>query len=115
MELFNSIENEEKFFEKFSTLSKIFAENKAKRCGLEEYRKVLRAQIMVEASKNGVKSHQTQQRDAEADPRYLQIVLAYETAVELETRAYMEIEILRMQFERWRTSRADERAAMNLR
>lgn len=115
MELFDTIENEERFYEEFSRLSRIFAENKAKRSGLEEYRKVLRAQIMVEAGRNGVKSHQTQQRDAEADPRYLQIVLAFETAIELETRAYMEIELLRMKFEKWRTARADERAAMNLR
>ena len=112
---YNSEELEEKFFVDFSRLGKIFAQAKSERSGLEQYRKSLRAKLMVEASVNGAKSFQAQQRDAEADPRYEQIIAAYEAAVLKESSAYMELEILRLKFEKWRTSRADERAAMNMR
>ncbi len=112
---FNSEEEEEKFFEEFAHLGRVFAQAKSEREGLGQYRKALRAQIMVEASEKGVKSFQAQQRDAEADPRYFEIISAYEASVLKESRAYMEIELLRLKFEKWRTSRADERAAMNLR
>lgn len=70
---------------------------------------------MVEAAENGVKSYQAQQRDAEADKRYIEVISAYEAAVLKESRSYMELELLRLKFEKWRTLRADERAAMNLR
>jgi hypothetical protein len=112
---YNSEELQEEFFAQFSRLGKIFAQAKSERSGLEQYRKTLRARIMVEASANGVKSFQAQQRDAEADIRYEQIIIAFEAAVLKESSAYMEIEILRLKFEKWRTSRADERAAMNMR
>lgn len=112
---FNSEQEEEKFFDEFSRLGQMFAQAKSEREGLGQYRKALRAQIMVEASERGVKSFQGQQRDAEADPRYFEIISAYEAAVLKESRAFMEIELLKLRFEKWRTSRADERAAMNLR
>jgi hypothetical protein len=96
-------------------LGRIFAQSKSERSGLEQYRKSLRARLMVQASETGVKSFQNQQRDAEANPQYYQIIAAFEAAVLKESNAYMELELLRLQFEKWRTSRADERAAMNMR
>jgi len=112
---YNSEELTEKFFEDYSRLGILFSQAKSERCGLEHFRKVLRSELMVEASVNGVKSFQNQQRDAEAHPRYASLVSAYEAAVLKESRAYMEIEILKLKFERWRTLRADERAEMNFR
>lgn len=112
---YNSEELEEEFFANFGRLGRMFAQAKSERAGLEQYRKALRAELMVEASENGVKSFQNQQRDAEANPRYYEIISAYEAAVLKESRSYMELELLRLKFEKWRTSRADERAAMNMR
>jgi hypothetical protein len=114
-ENYNSEELEESFFADFRRLSRIFSQAKSERSALEQYRKTLRSRIMVEASERGVKSYQNQLRDAEADPRYEQIIYAYEAAVLKESGAYMELELLRLKFEKWRTLRADERAAMNMR
>jgi hypothetical protein len=115
MSNYNSEELEEEFFLEFSRLSDIFAQAKSERAGLEQYRKALRAKLMVEAAENGAKSFQAQQRDAEADPQYFEIIAAFQAAMLKESRSYMQLEILRLKFEKWRTSRADERAAMNLR
>ena len=112
---YNSEELEEKFFVDFQRLGRLFSQAKSERSALEQYRKTLRARIMIEASERGVKSYQNQLRDAEADPRYEQIISAYEAAVLKESSAYMELELLRLKFEKWRTSRADERAAINMR
>lgn len=108
-------DDEERFFNDFERLGDLFAQAKSERSGLDHYRKSLRSRLMVEASKNGSKSNQSQQRDAEASEEYYEIISAFEAAVLKESSAYMKLELLRLKFEKWRTTRADERAAMNMR
>ena len=80
-----------------------FAKAKADRTYLENYRKALRAKLALEYAQQGIKSHQAQ------------VLKALHTATQIETQCYWELEKLKMQFEKWRTTRADYRATMNMR
>ena len=112
-------ESEEEFTEyhiqEINKLSAKFAKAKAERSYLENYRKSLRASIALEYAEQGIKSFQAQTLHAEADDRYKQILKALKTATQIETQCYWDLESLRIQFEKWRTQRADFRASMNLR
>lgn len=92
-----------------------FAKAKADRTYLENYRKALRAKLALEYAQQGIKSHQAQVLKAEADDKYLEVLKALHTATQIETQCYWELEKLKMQFEKWRTTRADYRATMNMR
>jgi hypothetical protein len=105
----------EEMLEKMSTLGRKYAKYKGQRISLDPQRRALRSSLMREAEKNGVSQIAKQQRDAEADFRYLQICDALGVAAEMETSAWIEYEILKTRFEKWRTERADYRAAMNMR
>lgn len=97
-------------------LSFKFAKAKADRTKLEHARKALKASIALEKKANLAKmSVQQQILEAEADPRYHQLLEALHTATELEARYYWELELGKIKFEKWRTVRADSRAAANLR
>tara|TARA_B100002019_G_C21253849_1_gene592725 strand:- start:1417 stop:1770 length:354 start_codon:yes stop_codon:yes gene_type:complete len=114
----DNFESEEEFTEyhiaKMEELSVKFAKAKADRNYLDNYRKTLRAKIALEHSQKGVKSFQSQTLLAEADDRYLEIIKALHTATRIETQCYWELERIKIQFERWRTIRADYRASMNM-
>lgn len=106
----------EKNLEEMSRLSYVFAEAKSNRVALESQRKALRAVLMKEAEVNhGITSAAKQEREAEADFRYFQIIDALKTAQHNESLAYMQIEIQKIRFEKWRTERADFRASLTLR
>lgn len=111
-------ESEDEFtsasIDRMQELGKQFAKHKSTRSYLENYRKIVRAQIAEEKARSGIKAAIQQTQAAEADPRYHQVVQALRSAIELETRAYWELKSLEIKFEHWRTSRADFRAAMNM-
>ncbi len=114
-----NINSEDEFqdfhLDKMRGLSNKFSEAKGQRIYLEHARKVLKSTIALEKRTGGAKSYQQQILEAEADPRYLELLEALKTATVIETRAYWELEITRIDFEKWRTQRADFRAAANLR
>lgn len=114
-----NFETEDEFSEfhiqQIDKLAEKFAQAKSERSYLENYRKSLRATLALEYAEQGIKSFQAQTLHAEADDRYKQILKALKTAIQIETQCYWELEKLRIQFEKWRTTRADFRASMNLR
>jgi hypothetical protein len=107
--------SEEKFQE-MDDISKKLAKARGQKVALESQRNAVRSSLMQEAEqKGGATSIQKQQRDAEADIRYFQVIDALKVAQEKETYYYLQFEIRKMQFEYWRTKESNHRAAMNLR
>ena len=106
---------EDKFTE-MARLGTLWGKYKSKSEMLNYHRKAMRSSLMQEYEKTkGSTANSKQLRDAEADPRYLQICDAHCNAIELEIRYKVEYEVYKLRFEKWRTDRADHRTAMNLR
>ena len=101
--------------EQMKAISGRYAHFKGLSVALESQRRALRSKLMKEAEARGVTSVQKQERDAEADFRYHQVLEAVRVAKEEESRAWMEYDIIKIEFERWRTRRSDYRASMNMR
>jgi uncharacterized protein YPO0396 len=111
----NELISEEEFTERclhrMSQLSKIFAKNKGDLERLQQQRKALKAILMQEAEKRNITSLQKQERDAYADERFWAIAEAIGVAQQKSTEAYYQLKIFEIKFEKWRTGRADFRAA----
>lgn len=88
-----------------------YAQAKAARVKLEHYRKVKKARLMKWAERE-LKCQTTaaQEREAYAHSDYEEVISGLEAATETETRLYWELEMLRMEFEAWRTRAANNRA-----
>lgn len=82
------------------------AQASAERVYIEEYRKVLKAQIMKE---HGSLSAVLQEREAYADPQYTTLLDALREAVKLERRAYFMRGAKEAVIEAWRTACANNR------
>lgn len=87
------------------------AQAKANRIYLEEYRKVIKAQIMRE---NGSIALGAQEAIAYADPRYTQHLEALETAIEKDEYHRWMMVAAEAKLEAWRTQQANRRALSNL-
>ena len=86
-----------------------YAKAKADRVYLEHFRKSKLALLMRRYSA----THETavaQEREARADPDYLEILEGLREATEIEERTRWELRIVEMQFEAWRTRAANSRA-----
>ncbi len=105
-----SDESLETLLHAFRTTSGRYAEAKATRVKFEEARKIQKARLMIQAEANaGISSTPKQERYAYAHEDYLATVRHLQTAVELETRLYWELETMRIEFDAWRTLQASER------
>jgi hypothetical protein len=93
---------------------KKYAEAKAQRVYLEQFRKSQKAILMQKAESAGENITAKQERDAYAHPEYQDLLKGLQIAVEEEERARYGYEAAKLELEVWRTQRADERAAMNL-
>lgn len=87
-----------------------YAQAKAKRVYLEEYRKTKKALCMRAAESAGVNAISAQERDAYADPEYKQILDGLQVAVEEEERLRWLIVAAQARIEVWRTIEANRRA-----
>ena len=87
-----------------------YAEAKAKRVYLEEYRKTKKALCMRQAESNGVNAISAQERDAYSDPEYKQILDGLRAAVEEEEKYRWLIVAAQARIEVWRTIEANRRA-----
>lgn len=87
-----------------------YAQAKAKRVYLEEYRKTKKALCMRAAESSGVNAISAQERDAYADPEYKQILDGLQVAVEEEERLRWLIVAAQARIEVWRTIEANRRA-----
>jgi len=83
------------------------AQAKADRIYVEEYRKVVKAQIMKE---NGQLSGMLQEREAYSDPRYVQHLEAIREAVRLDEGHRFLRAAADAKIEAWRTQSSNERA-----
>jgi len=86
-----------------------YATAKANRAYLEEYRKTLKAQLMIESEQAGAKSSATQERDAYAHAKYKQHLLGLEDAIKIEEELRWKLVAAQAKIEAWRTIESSRR------
>ena len=87
----------------------LFGAAKAKRVYFEEFRKSKKAMLMKDSLKSGVEAANAQEREAYADPEYVELIKALAYAVEEEETLKWEIEAARLDIEIWRSREATNR------
>lgn len=87
----------------------LFAAAKAKRVMLEEYRKSKKALLMKDALRNGIEAANAQEREAYADPEYVELLEGLASAIEKEETLKWHLEAARMKTDIWRTEQANAR------
>jgi hypothetical protein len=86
-----------------------YGEAKAQRVYLDEFRKSKKALLMKNALEMGYEAANAQEREAYADPAYLQLLKGLAEAIEKEETLKWEIEAARLDIEIWRTREATNR------
>lgn len=86
-----------------------YAKAKADRVLLEEFRKSKKALLMKEALKMGIEAANAQEREAYADPEYVELLHGLAAAVEKEEALKWQLEAARMKTDIWRTEQANAR------
>jgi hypothetical protein len=99
----------EKAVEYIRDRAKEYAQAKADRTHLEEFRKSRKALLMKAAELEGATTSAAQERDAYAAPDYLQLLDGLRAAVEREETIRWEMEAARLTIEIWRTQSANNR------
>lgn len=87
------------------------AQARADRIYIEQFRKTVKAQLMKEYENKGVTTSVAQEREAYADPRYLQQLDAIQEAVFRDEKCRFLREAAMAKLEAWRTLSANEREA----
>ena len=87
----------------------LFAKAKSDRVYLEEFRKSKKAMLMKDSLKSGVEAANAQEREAYADPEYVQLIKGMALAIEKEETLKWEIEAARLDIEIWRSREATNR------
>ncbi len=106
----------EKVYKEMDTLSALYAEAKADRVYLAEFRKSKKAILMKQyEQKNPGSSAAAQEREAYAHTEYQELLSGLQAATEKEELARHKLDIIKMRFEAWRSKAATARAEMNLR
>lgn len=90
--------------------AKAYAKAKAERIYLEEFRKTKKALCMRAAEASGTSSISAQERDAYADPEYVELLEALKAATEREEALRWLIVSAQAKIEVWRTIEANKRA-----
>lgn len=89
--------------------STAYATAKANRVYLEEYRKTLKATMMIKAEESGAKSAATQERDAYASEEYKAHLLGLEEATKIEEELRWLMVAAQAKIEVWRTIESSRR------
>ena len=84
-----------------------FAEAKAQRIYLEEFRKSKKALLMKQSGQDTIGA---QERDAYADPEYRELLEGLRAAVEIEEKLRWDLIAAQARVEVWRTEQASARA-----
>jgi len=87
-----------------------YAEAKAARVYLEQFRKSKKALLMIEAEKAGIKTGQERESYAYAHDEYILLLQGLQHAVEKEEKLKIMMDGCRMRIELYRTECANERA-----
>lgn len=86
-----------------------YAQAKAERVYLEEFRKSKKALLMKEAETGGINAANAQEREAYAHPEYLELLQGLKIAVAEEERLRWLIVGAQQKLEAWRTIEATRR------
>jgi hypothetical protein len=89
-----------------------YGEAKAQRVYLEEFKRSKRALLMKDSLLLGEKAVNAQEREALADPEYLQLLKGLAVAIEREETLRWQIEAAKLDIEIWRTRQASERLVL---
>lgn len=87
----------------------LYAAAKAKRVMLEEFRKSKKALLMKDALRKGIEAANAQEREAYADPEYVELLHGLASAIEDEETLKWKLEAARMKTDIWRTEQANAR------
>ena len=87
-----------------------YAQAKATRVYLEEFRKSKKALLMKDALANGIEAANAQEREAYSHPEYQQLLKDLQLAIEVEENIKWMMEAARMRVDIWRTEEANARA-----
>jgi hypothetical protein len=87
----------------------IMAKAKSERIYLEEFRKSKKALLMKDAQAAGIDAANAQEREAYANPDYIELIRGLAAAVEIEETIKWRMEAARMRVEIWRTESANNR------
>lgn len=86
-----------------------YGKAKGQRVYLEEFRRSKKAMLMKDSLAMGVEAANAQEREALADPEYVQLLKGLAIAIEDEETLKWELEAARLEIEIWRTRQATER------
>lgn len=86
-----------------------YAKAKSDRVYLEEFRKSKKALLMKDALKQGIEAANAQEREAYANPEYIELLEGLAAAIEKEETLKWLIEAARMKTDIWRTEQANAR------
>jgi hypothetical protein len=90
--------------------SKRYAQAKANRTYLEEYRKTMKAERCKDALARGFEAVNAQEREAYADPDYKKHLLAIKAAIEEEEQLRWMLVAAQARIDVWRSMEASNRA-----
>ena len=86
-----------------------FAQAKAQRVYLEEFRKTKKALLMKDAMTKGIDSGVAQEREAYAHPEYQELLQGLASAIEQEETLKWRLTAAQMKSDIWRSEQASER------
>ena len=86
-----------------------YAKEQATKNYLEKYRESMLAILMKQYDALGFKTAAAQDREARADPKYLQLLTDLRTSTEIVEKLRWELEILKLGVAVWQTTQANER------
>ena len=89
--------------------AKAYAKAKSDRVHIEQYRKSLKAKLMVEAEQQGITAANKQEVYAYAHKDYIQLLDGLQVAVHEETLLAQNIKAAELRIELWRTEQANNR------
>lgn len=104
-----SEETKEEMLHRWRQLGADHSKAKANRVYLDQYRKSKIALLMRKYAAEGVATAAAQEREALANPEYVELLEGLREAVEIEEKARWEQKICEMQFDAWRTKEASNR------
>lgn len=86
-----------------------YAEAKANRVYLEQFRKTRKAQLFIEAEQRGIKTVAEREAYAYAHPDYAEVLEGLKVAVQEEERLRLQITAAQLRIDLYRTEQANQR------
>ena len=103
------MENPNKVVEFLLKNASKYAQAKAERIYLDEFRRSKRALLMQEAELHGYDTSASQERQAYSHPEYIQLLVGLKEAVEVEEKLRWQLIAAQMKIDIWRSQEASNR------